>query len=153
MYNPTSGNDYLVCEPLNECSVICFWCWSVYRLILFSSCHLVCKLFPSKVCLTFEFCFRFSVQRNTQYVLVFDAFVIVICLASLILCTRSIVLGLRLRKVSVCQYFLPPFLTSPCSLSKQWGLDIGSSCPFWGPWLSWIPLSDCPATRHYQPGV
>ncbi|XP_024623633.1 mucolipin-2 isoform X2 [Neophocaena asiaeorientalis asiaeorientalis] len=43
-----------------------------------------------------------SIQRNTQYVLVFDAFVIVICLASLILCTRSIVLGLRLRKYKRC---------------------------------------------------
>uniref|UniRef100_H0WWW9 Mucolipin TRP cation channel 2 n=1 Tax=Otolemur garnettii TaxID=30611 RepID=H0WWW9_OTOGA len=39
-----------------------------------------------------------STQKNTQYVLVFDAFVIVICLASLTLCTRSIVLALRLRK-------------------------------------------------------
>ncbi|XP_023064282.1 mucolipin-2 isoform X4 [Piliocolobus tephrosceles] len=39
-----------------------------------------------------------STQKNAQYVLVFDAFVIVICLASLILCTRSIVLALRLRK-------------------------------------------------------
>ncbi|XP_076976549.1 mucolipin-2 isoform X3 [Tamandua tetradactyla] len=39
-----------------------------------------------------------SIQKNTQYVLVFDAFVIVICLASLVLCTRSIVLALRLRK-------------------------------------------------------
>ncbi|XP_014643824.1 PREDICTED: mucolipin-2 isoform X3 [Ceratotherium simum simum] len=39
-----------------------------------------------------------SIQKNTQYILVFDAFVIVICLASLILCTRSIVLALKLRK-------------------------------------------------------
>lgn len=43
-----------------------------------------------------------SVQKNTQYVLIFDAFVIVICLASLILCTRSIVLAVQLRKVSAC---------------------------------------------------
>lgn len=62
--------------------------------------------------LTFEFCFCSSVQKNTQYVLVFDAFVIVICLASLILCTRSIVLALRLRKVRVCSNVLSPFLAS-----------------------------------------
>lgn len=136
MCNSTPGNDYLVCEPLHECCVICFWCWSIYHLILFSRCHFVWKLFPSKVCLTFEFCFCFSVQKNTQYVLVFDAFVIVICLASLILCTRSIVLALRLRKVNVCWNILPPFQTSAFSLSKQWGLDEGLSCPTWG--LDWI---------------
>ncbi|XP_037584212.1 mucolipin-2 isoform X3 [Cebus imitator] len=39
-----------------------------------------------------------STQKNAQYVLAFDAFVIVICLASLILCTRSIFLALRLQK-------------------------------------------------------
>nr|XP_044605169.1 mucolipin-2 isoform X6 [Equus asinus] len=63
-----------------------------------SSCHFVWKLFPGKACLTIAFCFCSSVQKNTQYILVFDAFVIVICLASLILCTRSIVLALKLRK-------------------------------------------------------
>ena len=136
MCTSTPGNDYRVCEPLHECCVICFWCWSIYHLILFSRCHFVWKLFPSKVCLTFEFCFCFSVQKNTQYVLVFDAFVIVICLASLILCTRSIVLALKLRKVNVCWNILPPFQTSAFSLSKQWGLDEGLSCPTWG--LDWI---------------
>jgi len=39
-------------------------------------------------------------QKNTQYILVFDGFVILSCFASLILCTRSIVLALRLQKVS-----------------------------------------------------
>jgi hypothetical protein len=64
-----------------------------------------------------------SAQKNTQYVLVFDAFVIVICLASLILCTRSIVLALRLRKVSVCLHFLlPPSWPAPqvCPNSGHW---------------------------------
>ncbi|KAM9280514.1 mucolipin-2 isoform 2-T5 [Cariama cristata] len=37
-------------------------------------------------------------QKNTQYVLVFDGFVILSCFASLVLCTRSIVLALRLQK-------------------------------------------------------
>lgn len=39
-----------------------------------------------------------SVQKTTQYVLLFDTCVIVVCLASLVLCTRSIVLALQLRK-------------------------------------------------------
>ncbi|XP_075012271.1 mucolipin-2 isoform X4 [Calonectris borealis] len=37
-------------------------------------------------------------QKNTQYILVFDGFVILSCFSSLILCTRSIVLALRLQK-------------------------------------------------------
>ncbi|KAM7107526.1 mucolipin-2 isoform 3-T3 [Ciconia maguari] len=37
-------------------------------------------------------------QKNTQYILVFDGFVILSCFASLVLCTRSIVLALRLQK-------------------------------------------------------
>lgn len=52
-----------------------------------------------------------AVQRSTPYVLVFDAFVIVICLASLILCTRSIVLALKLRKVSMAL----PLLSRPAA--------------------------------------
>ena len=76
--------------------------------------------------------FGHLMQRVHSFVLVFDAFVIVICLASLILCTRSIVLALRLRKVNVCWNILPHFLTSAFSLSKQWGLDEGLSCPMWG---------------------
>uniref|UniRef100_A0A5F8HFA5 Mucolipin TRP cation channel 2 n=1 Tax=Monodelphis domestica TaxID=13616 RepID=A0A5F8HFA5_MONDO len=39
-----------------------------------------------------------SSQKNTQYILMFDVFVIVSCVTSLILCTRSIVLALRLQK-------------------------------------------------------
>uniref|UniRef100_A0A8C0IJC9 Mucolipin TRP cation channel 2 n=1 Tax=Chelonoidis abingdonii TaxID=106734 RepID=A0A8C0IJC9_CHEAB len=42
-----------------------------------------------------------SIQKNTQYILVFDGFVIVSCFASLILCTRSIILALKLQKVSI----------------------------------------------------
>ncbi|XP_024623632.1 mucolipin-2 isoform X1 [Neophocaena asiaeorientalis asiaeorientalis] len=59
-----------------------------------------------------------SIQRNTQYVLVFDAFVIVICLASLILCTRSIVLGLRLRK-RFLNFFLEKYKRCVCN-ADQW---------------------------------
>lgn len=115
------GMVYLICGLLNECIAICFWCLRIYPLIFFN-CHFVWKLFPSKKCSTLEFCFCSSVQKNTQYVLVFDAFVILICLASLILCTRSIVLALSLRKVSICLNFFPSLLASALNLSKQWML-------------------------------
>ncbi|CAK7303736.1 MCOLN2 [Vulpes lagopus] len=59
-----------------------------------------------------------SIQKNTQYVLVFDAFVIVICLASLILCTRSIVLALRLRK-RFLNFFLEKYKRRVCN-TDQW---------------------------------
>ncbi|XP_004413512.1 PREDICTED: mucolipin-2 [Odobenus rosmarus divergens] len=59
-----------------------------------------------------------SIQKNTQYVLVFDAFVIVICLASLILCTRSIVLALRLRK-RFLNFFLEKYKRHVCN-ADQW---------------------------------
>ncbi|KAL7396380.1 hypothetical protein ABVT39_004918 [Epinephelus coioides] len=37
-----------------------------------------------------------TAQKNTHYLLVFDAFVILVCLTSTVLCTRSIVLAVRL---------------------------------------------------------
>ena len=39
------------------------------------------------------------VQRNTHYMMIFDAFVILICLASLILCFRSVIKGIQLQQV------------------------------------------------------
>ncbi|XP_047414974.1 mucolipin-2 isoform X2 [Sciurus carolinensis] len=59
-----------------------------------------------------------SIQKNTQYVLLFDAFVIVICLASLILCTRSVVLALRLRK-RFLNFFLEKYQRRVCD-TDQW---------------------------------
>ncbi|XP_029803652.1 mucolipin-2 isoform X1 [Suricata suricatta] len=59
-----------------------------------------------------------SMQKNTQYILAFDAFVIVICLASLILCTRSIVLALRLRK-RFLNFFLEKYKRHVCN-ADQW---------------------------------
>nr|XP_040145126.1 mucolipin-2 [Ictidomys tridecemlineatus] len=59
-----------------------------------------------------------SIQKNPQYVLVFDAFVIVICLASLILCTRSVVLALRLRK-RFLNFFLEKHKRRVCD-ADQW---------------------------------
>ncbi|XP_073332481.1 mucolipin-2 [Pagrus major] len=37
-----------------------------------------------------------TAQKNTHYLLVFDGFVIIVCLTSAVLCTRSIVLAVRL---------------------------------------------------------
>ncbi|XP_048207635.1 mucolipin-2 [Perognathus longimembris pacificus] len=59
-----------------------------------------------------------SIQKNTQYVLLFDASVIVICLASLILCTRSIVLALRLQK-KFQNVFLKKYKQQVCD-ANQW---------------------------------
>ncbi|KAG8555245.1 hypothetical protein GDO81_017639 [Engystomops pustulosus] len=39
-----------------------------------------------------------SIQKNTHYTLVFDGFVILTCLTSLILCTRSIILAVKLQR-------------------------------------------------------
>ncbi|XP_077132815.1 mucolipin-2 isoform X2 [Ranitomeya variabilis] len=46
-----------------------------------------------------------SIQKNTHYILVFDAFVILTCLTSLILCSRSIVLAIKLLRRFV-RFFL-----------------------------------------------
>ncbi|XP_069497801.1 mucolipin-3 [Ambystoma mexicanum] len=39
-----------------------------------------------------------SIQKNTHYMMIFDAFVMLVCLASLILCTRSVVKGISLQR-------------------------------------------------------
>ncbi|XP_059232958.1 mucolipin-3 isoform X2 [Mustela nigripes] len=46
-----------------------------------------------------------TVQKNTHYMMIFDALVILICLASLILCLRSVVRGLQLQQEFV-NFFL-----------------------------------------------
>ncbi|XP_039694652.1 mucolipin-3 [Pteropus medius] len=51
-----------------------------------------------------------SVQRNTHYMMIFDAFVILICLVSLILCFRSVIRGLRLQQEFV-NFFLLHYKT------------------------------------------
>nr|XP_056700401.1 mucolipin-2 [Euleptes europaea] len=58
-----------------------------------------------------------SIQKNTQYILVFDGFVIVSCFASLILCTRSIVLALKLQKRFV-NFFLEKYKRHVCSADR-----------------------------------
>ncbi|EMP27373.1 Mucolipin-2 [Chelonia mydas] len=58
-----------------------------------------------------------SIQKNTQYILVFDGFVIVSCFASLILCTRSIVLALKLQKRFV-NFFLEKYKRHVCHADR-----------------------------------
>lgn len=113
----------LVRGRLNECSMILllvailstrekrlsfefpFGLPSAEKIIL----HNLCKMLFNFICILP----CSAVQRSTRYVLVFDVFVIAICLASLILCTRSIVLALRLRKVRRAPPFLPPLSLQP----------------------------------------
>ncbi|XP_014380292.1 mucolipin-2 isoform X1 [Alligator sinensis] len=57
------------------------------------------------------------VQKNTQYILVFDGFVIVSCFASLILCTRSIILALKLQKRFV-NFFLEKYQRHVCHADR-----------------------------------
>ncbi|XP_028919942.1 mucolipin-2 isoform X1 [Ornithorhynchus anatinus] len=58
-----------------------------------------------------------SIQKNTQYVLVFDAFVILSCFTSLILCSRSIVLALRLQK-RFLKFFLEKYKRPVCDADR-----------------------------------
>ncbi|XP_062353879.1 mucolipin-3 isoform X4 [Cinclus cinclus] len=46
-----------------------------------------------------------SIQKNTHYMMIFDAFVMLTCLASLILCTRSVIKGIWLQREFV-SFFL-----------------------------------------------
>ncbi|XP_052034961.1 mucolipin-2 isoform X2 [Apodemus sylvaticus] len=73
-----------------------------------------------------------SIQRSTHYVLVFDVFVIMICLASLILCTRSIILALRLRK-RFLNFFLEKYKQRVCD-ADQWEFVNG--------WYVLVTISD-----------
>uniref|UniRef100_A0A8D0HLR0 Mucolipin TRP cation channel 2 n=1 Tax=Sphenodon punctatus TaxID=8508 RepID=A0A8D0HLR0_SPHPU len=58
-----------------------------------------------------------SIQKNTQYILVFDGFVIVSCIASLILCTRSIILAQKLQK-RFFNFFLEKYKRRVCHADR-----------------------------------
>ncbi|KAM4642159.1 mucolipin-2 [Discoglossus pictus] len=58
-----------------------------------------------------------SIQKNTHYLLVFDGFVILTCLTSLILCTRSIVLAIKLQKRFV-RFFLERYSRHVCPADR-----------------------------------
>ncbi|XP_066453965.1 mucolipin-2 isoform X2 [Eleutherodactylus coqui] len=58
-----------------------------------------------------------SIQKTTRYTLVFDGFVILTCLVSLILCTRSIVLAIKLQR-RFAQFFLKRYNRRVCSADR-----------------------------------
>lgn len=95
-------------------------------------CRLLGSHSPQFVQVVLNICIlpRSAVQRSTRYVLLFDVFVIMICLASLILCTRSIVLALRLRKVSVALPFLPPLSLQPAFVQVKGSTGSAGSAGF-----------------------
>ncbi|XP_028817596.1 mucolipin-2 isoform X2 [Denticeps clupeoides] len=59
-----------------------------------------------------------TAHKNTHYHLAFDAFVIAVCLTSAVLCTRSIVLALRLRQ-RCSRFFLEEYDLRMCDEDKQ----------------------------------
>ncbi|XP_030061464.1 mucolipin-2 isoform X2 [Microcaecilia unicolor] len=58
-----------------------------------------------------------STQKNTHYILVFDGFVLLTCFTSLILCTRSIILALKLQKRFV-NFFLEKYNRRVCHADR-----------------------------------
>ncbi|XP_078075132.1 mucolipin-2-like [Mustelus asterias] len=54
-----------------------------------------------------------SLSKNTHYILIFDACVMLICLMSLVLCTRSIILALKLHKRFIT-FFLKRYNKKVC---------------------------------------
>ncbi|XP_036046491.1 mucolipin-3 isoform X2 [Onychomys torridus] len=47
-----------------------------------------------------------SIQKNTHYMMIFDAFVILTCLSSLVLCARSVIRGIKLQQEFVSFFLL-----------------------------------------------
>ncbi|OBS80287.1 hypothetical protein A6R68_21508, partial [Neotoma lepida] len=47
-----------------------------------------------------------SIQKNTHYMMIFDAFVILTCLSSLVLCARSVIRGIQLQQEFVSFFLL-----------------------------------------------
>ncbi|XP_044055982.1 mucolipin-2 isoform X1 [Siniperca chuatsi] len=76
-------------------------CYSFYVTITFDNqCHSgKVKIFldiDTQSCACRDWKISGTAQKNTHYLLVFDGFVILICLTSAVLCTRSIILAVRL---------------------------------------------------------
>ncbi|KAM3619298.1 uncharacterized protein V6R79_005804 [Siganus canaliculatus] len=76
-------------------------CYTFYVTIIFDNqCHSgKVKLFldiDAQTCACQNWSISGTAHKNTHYLLVFDAFVIIVCLTSAVLCTRSIVLAIRL---------------------------------------------------------
>ncbi|XP_064138250.1 mucolipin-3 isoform X4 [Loxodonta africana] len=73
-----------------------------------------------------------SIQKNTHYMMIFDAFVILTCLASLILCVRSVIRGLQLQ-----QEFVNFFL-----LHYKKEVSVSDQMEFVNGWYIMIIISD-----------
>ncbi|XP_067892698.1 mucolipin-2-like [Heterodontus francisci] len=73
-----------------------------------------------------------TLSKNTHYILIFDACVMLICLMSLVLCTRSIILGLQLHKRFVT-FFLKRYNQSMC---------LSDHLEFFNGWYILIIISD-----------
>ncbi|XP_070688571.1 mucolipin-2 isoform X2 [Pempheris klunzingeri] len=76
-------------------------CYSFYVTITFDNqCHSgkvkILMDFDSKSSACRDWKISGTAQKNTHYLLVFDGFVILVCLTSAVLCTRSIILAVRL---------------------------------------------------------
>ncbi|XP_073858915.1 mucolipin-3 isoform X6 [Macaca fascicularis] len=73
-----------------------------------------------------------SMQKNTHYMMIFDAFVILTCLVSLILCLRSVIRGLQLQ-----QEFVNFFL-----LHYKKEVSVSDQMEFVNGWYIMIIISD-----------
>ncbi|XP_008536405.2 mucolipin-3 isoform X1 [Equus przewalskii] len=73
-----------------------------------------------------------SIQKNTHYMMIFDAFVILICLASMILCIRSVIRGFQLQ-----QEFVNFFL-----LHYKKEVSVSDQMEFINGWYIMIIISD-----------
>ncbi|XP_019114503.2 mucolipin-2 [Larimichthys crocea] len=76
-------------------------CYSFYVTITFDNqCHSgkvkISLDIDAQSCACQDWKISGTAQKNTHYLLVFDAFVILVCLTSAVLCTRSIILAVRL---------------------------------------------------------
>ncbi|XP_073501368.1 mucolipin-2 [Phyllobates terribilis] len=66
-----------------------------------------------------------SIQKNTHYILVFDGFVILTCLTSLILCSRSIVLAIKLQRPRGHGWY---YTTPPIQINRRQLISGGAGC-------------------------
>ncbi|XP_010635015.1 mucolipin-3 isoform X2 [Fukomys damarensis] len=73
-----------------------------------------------------------SIQKNTHYMMIFDAFVILTCVSSLLLCVRSVIRGLQLQ-----QEFVNFFL-----LHYKKEVSVSDQMEFVNGWYIMIIISD-----------
>ena len=98
----------------------CYWGVSCKPVIISNECATISyEITPHPpFSLSFTHTHFFSAQKNTHYILVFDGFVILVCLTSAVLCTRSIVLAIRLLQVSWSLAAHPLSIIQCCFIHK-----------------------------------